>query len=125
VTRIYFANEKIRNNFEKSKTREEFLDLHRFIQRAFEDIRKKPDCGVALNKKLIPRRYITKYGINNLYKYDLPNAWRMLYSLGKECIEIIAAILEWCPHKEYEKLFHYKVMIAVIMLFATVNTVVQ
>jgi len=64
---------------------------------------------VALNKKLIPRRYITKYGINNLYKYDLPNAWRLLYSLGKEGIEIIAVILEWCPHKEYEKLFHYKV----------------
>jgi hypothetical protein len=73
-----------------------------------EDIKNKPDCGMAIHKKLIPREYIRKYNINNLYKYDLPNAWRLLYSLGKEGIEIIAIILDWCSHKEYERIFKYR-----------------
>jgi hypothetical protein len=81
---IYFADEKVRRNFEKLKANEEFKDLYRFICRAIEDIKKKPDCGVAMPKHLIPKEYVRKYKINNLYKYDLPNAWRLLYSLGKE-----------------------------------------
>jgi len=108
VTKIYFADEKVKTNFERLKTRDEFRDLHKFIRRAFEDIRKKPDCGVAVSKKLIPQKYVKHYGINNLYKYDLPDGWRLLYSLGKEGIEVIAVILEWCSHKKYEKIFHYR-----------------
>lgn len=106
---IYFADEKVRSNFEKLKANEEFKDLYRFIRRAIEDIKNKPDCGVAIPKRLIPKRYARKHKINNLYKYDLPNAWRLLYSLGKEGVEIIAIILEWCPHKEYERIFKYRV----------------
>jgi len=72
-----------------------------------EDIKKKPDCGTAISKRLIRKEYIRKYGIDNLYKYDLPNAWRLLYSLGKEGIKIIAIIFQWCSHKEYEGRFRY------------------
>lgn len=70
-----------------------------------DDIKARPDCGIAIPKNLIPKEYIHKYGINNLYKYDLPNAWRLLYSIGREGLEIIAIILEWCSHKEYERIY--------------------
>jgi hypothetical protein len=109
VIEIYFADKKIKADYEKLKKSKEFKDLYRFIQRALNDIRNKPDCGIVISKKLIPKEYIGKYNINNLYKYDLPNAWRLLYSLGKEGIEIIAIILEWCTHKEYEKRFKYRI----------------
>ena len=56
----------------------------------------------------MPRRYVRRYGITNLYRYDPANAWRLLYSLGKEGVEIIAVILEWCSHKEYERIFQYR-----------------
>lgn len=34
-----------------------------------------------LPKKRIPAEYKTKYGIKNLFKVELPNLWRMLYTL--------------------------------------------
>ncbi len=105
---IYFVDEKVKKNFEKLKTNQEFRDLYRFIRRAMGDIKNKPDCGTAMPKRLIPKEYVKRYNINNLYKYDLPNAWRLLYSLGREGIEIIAIILEWCSHKEYERIFKYR-----------------
>lgn len=105
---IYFADKKTERNFHRLRTNEELKDLYRFILRAIDDIKHKPDCGTSMTKRLIPKRYIQKYGINNLYKYDLPNAWRLLYSLGREGIEIVAIILEWCPHKEYERIFKYR-----------------
>ena len=108
MVRIYFADEKVEKNFEKLKTNREFKDLYRFIQRAIEDIKGNPECGIAIPKKLIPKGYIKKYGISSLYKYGLPSGWRLLYSLGREGIEIIALILEWCSHKEYERIFKYQ-----------------
>jgi hypothetical protein len=108
MVEIYFADEEVKENFEKLKASEEFKELYRFICRALEDIENSPDCGTAIPKRLIPKEYIKKYDINNLYKYDLPNAWRLLYSLGREGVEIIAIILEWCTHKEYERIFKYR-----------------
>ncbi len=105
---VYFVDRKAEKNFLKLKTNEELRELYRFILRAIEDIKLKPDCGTAIPKRLIPKRYIKLYSINNLYKYDLPNAWRLLYSLGREGIEIIAIILDWCSHKEYERIFKYR-----------------
>ena len=108
MAEIYFADEKLKKKYETLGRSNEFRDLYRFIQRALDDIKEKPDCGVSIAKNLIPNEYIMKYGIDNLYKYDLPNAWRLLYSLGKDGVEIIAIILEWCSHKEYERIFNYQ-----------------
>jgi hypothetical protein len=44
---------------------------------------------------------------NNLWKYNLPNAWRLVYSISGSEVEIIAILLEWFPHKEYERRFKY------------------
>ncbi|MGI0135174.1 MAG: hypothetical protein ACREBW_09485 [Candidatus Micrarchaeaceae archaeon] len=58
-------------------------------------------------KRLIPKIYMQKYGVNNLRKYNLPHGWRLVYSLKGSEIEIIAIILEWFTHKEYERRFNY------------------
>ncbi|MFT4326857.1 MAG: hypothetical protein ACMXYK_05115, partial [Candidatus Woesearchaeota archaeon] len=58
-------------------------------------------------KKLIPKEYTTKYGIKNLWKYDLPKGWRLVYSIVNEEIFVVTVILEWFKHKEYEKRFNY------------------
>lgn len=71
---IYFADKKTERNFRRLESYEELKGLYRFILRAIQDIKHKPDCRTAIPKRLIPREYIRKYDIDNLYKYDLPNA---------------------------------------------------
>ncbi|MCC7570859.1 hypothetical protein KO465_05960 [Candidatus Micrarchaeota archaeon] len=72
----------------------------------------KVNChyGDPVPKKLIPKEYIEKYGIKNLFRVELPNYWRMLYSLvdGENQIEIIAFVLDISDHDAYNKKFGYK-----------------
>ncbi len=63
--------------------------------------------GYSPPKRLIPKHYIKRYGIDNLWKYDLPKGWRLLYSIAREEILIVAIILEWLSHPEYERRFGY------------------
>ena len=55
----------------------------------------------------MPRKYVQEYSITNLWKYDLPDAWRLIYTIGSDELKIVNIILEWFDHKEYEKRFHY------------------
>ena len=72
--------------------------------RTINDLKKNACSGIQVPKRLIPKEYIQKFGINNLWKYDLPNAWRLLYTVTAENeVELISAILEWFNHKDYEK----------------------
>ena len=56
------------------------------------------------------KEYINKYQITNLFKVELPNFWRMLYTLedGDTKIEVIAFVLDLVNHKTYNKKFGYK-----------------
>ena len=47
------------------------------------------------------------YEIDNLWKYDLPRGWRLMYSVARDEVIVISIILEWLPHKEYERRFGY------------------
>ena len=73
-------------------------------------IKANPHYGNPIKKSLIPREYIEKYEITNLFRVELPNFWRMLYTLteGETTIEIISFVLDIINHKEYNKKFGYK-----------------
>lgn len=107
MTRIVFADEKVKQAFEKLKKSTAEKRLYETLLRAIDDIKKTPSGFIHIKQKLIPKEYIVKYSIDNLWKYDLPNGWRLLYSLGKNEIEIIDIILEWMDHKNYERRFGY------------------
>ena len=47
------------------ETREENPKLYKFLERATDDIKKDPFYGIQIPKKLIPRTYKQKYGIDN------------------------------------------------------------
>ena len=81
--------------------------LYKFLDRATDDLKADPRCGIVIPKRLIPKEYKQKYGINNLWKYNLPNAWRLVYSITGNEVEIIAILLEWFDHKDYERRFKY------------------
>ena len=105
---IKFADEKVQKNFEELKSsRTENKKLYKWICRAFEDLEENAFCGIQISKKLIPEVYLEKYDIDNLWKYNLPNAWRLLYSIKNGEIKILSIILEWMSHKDYERRFKY------------------
>ena len=105
---VAFASPKLEKNFEKLKQGKfEDKQLFDFIQRAVSDLKKNPRCGVKIPRKLWPRGYVKIYNIKNLWKYDLPDAWRLIYSIFEDQVMILNLILEWFPHKEYERKFDY------------------
>ena len=107
-SRIFFAEKSIEESFkelEHGKTEEQELYSH--ILQALTNLKKNAFSSIQLPKRLIPYIYIKKYYITNLWKYDLPKGWRLIYSVGKEGIEVLFVVLEWMDHKEYEKRFGY------------------
>jgi len=72
-------------------------------------IKANPHYGDPIAKRLIPGEYVVRYGVVNLFRVELPNYWRMLYSLieGETEVEIIAFVLDIVDHKEYDRKFRY------------------
>lgn len=105
---VRFANEKVKNAFEKLKeSKGNEKQLYVQLLNAFSEIEKNAFSGIQIPKRLIPKEYLKKYNIHNLWKYNLPNAWRLLYSIENQEIIVVAIILEWMKHKEYERIFKY------------------
>ncbi len=100
--KIIFADKKLKEEYESLEHSAEFGWLYKALNRAFADIMDKPSIGVPLKKNRIPKDLARKK-IDNIWKYDLPSGWRLLYSLGREGITIIALVLEWCDHDGYQK----------------------
>ena len=105
---VGFISQKLKQEFESLKEgRFEDKRLYQFLNRALDDLKENPASGVRIPKKIWPKSYIQKYGITNPWKYDLPNAWRLIYTIETDEIRIMSIILEWFDHKEYEKRFKY------------------
>lgn len=73
-------------------------------------IKLNPHYGVPISKSLIPKEYLVRYGAANLFRVELSNFWRMLYTLTNDEseIEIIAFVLDICDHKTYDRGFGYR-----------------
>lgn len=104
-SKIQFADARVKKSFENLKRKNN--QMHRIILRAFEDIEENVFCGIQIPKKLIPTEYIKKFKVKNLWKYNLPDAWRLIYSVEGKNLLIFSIILEWLDHKEYERRFNY------------------
>lgn len=105
TNKVVFLEETLQKSFEKLDNED---PIKKAIINAITEIKKDAFLGRNVKKKLIPKKLIKKYKINNLWVYNLPNGWRMLYSLANSGeIEIIAAILDWMTHKQYERLFKF------------------
>jgi len=82
--------------------------LKKSIKRAIFDLKENAFCGERIRKELIPKEYIKKYKIDNLFWYSLSKDCRLIYSIIADRVEIIAAIVEYFSnHKDYEKRFKY------------------
>lgn len=67
----------------------------------------KPFLGRNVPKKLIPEGY-AKRGVTNLFRSELPDGWRLLYTVMEVDGEQAVVELDAMPHPEYDKLFGYE-----------------
>lgn len=96
-------------NKEASTSKTERMILNA-INKKVELIKINYHYGNPIAKDLIPQEYKEKYGITNLFRIELPNYWRMLYTLTDDetKIEIIAFVLDIIDHLTYNKKFGFK-----------------
>ncbi len=105
---VRFADGNLKRELESLLSNKfEDKELHKWVMRAIIDLKQNAYCGIQIKKRLIPKEYYQKYKIDNLWKYDLPTGWRLLYSITTEEVYIVSIILEWLDHKEYDRRFGY------------------
>jgi hypothetical protein len=64
--------------------------------------------GERIKQSQIPRHYIEKYRISNLYRYAHPEGYRSTYTLTEfNEYGVCPVILDIMSHKEYERMFGY------------------
>jgi len=108
VKQVAFANQGLKDAyFELKEGKFEEKQIFDFVTRAIDDLKKDSFCGIKVPKDLWPKEYIKNYQITNLWEYNLPNAWRLTYTIIGGNIKIVSMILEWMDHKTYEKRLGY------------------
>jgi len=66
-------------------------------------------AGDGIRKQQIPKYYVDRYGVNNLFRLWLDKARRLCYTLVADEEGIKAVVLEVFPdHKSYERRFGYR-----------------
>lgn len=101
-------NEIVGQQLQESKENTEEMQLLKSINQKKDFIKANPFYGDNIPKGLIPKEYIIKHNAKNLWRVELVNYWRMLYTIKGDQIEIICFILDILSHKEYDKKFGYK-----------------
>ena len=105
-SKIIFADNKVKKTFEKlSKSNKK--ELYNSITKSFNALKNNVFRGIQIPKKQIPKEYLRKYKIDNLWKVNLSHSWRLIYSVSSQDVVIIYIILEWMNHKEYDRKFKY------------------
>lgn len=99
----YLIRTKEKNKVNKS--------IYNSFLKKMELIKENPGCGDHVPKIQIPKEYIINYNISNLFRLELSNYWRCLYSLTdrkENTVEIIAFVIDFMDHNQYNKKFRYK-----------------
>lgn len=97
---------KIQNKAETGNSDEKYL--LELINKATADLAKNKEAGVKVPRKLWPKEYIQKYGITNLWKYNLDSYWRLTYTITGTEIQFFLIYLEVMDHHNYNKRFGYR-----------------
>ena len=78
--------------------------ITKWIKDMQEVLRENMYAGELIRKSQIPKQYVERYGVNNLYRYGHPEGFRSCYTILHGC----PIILDIMSHPEYDKVFGYK-----------------
>lgn len=70
-------------------------------------LRENMFAGESIRKRQIPAHYLKQFGVNNLFRYHLPEGLRAMYTLERDGNDISVIVLEILDHKNYDERFGY------------------
>ncbi len=86
--------------------------VHQSILRSIERVKgwlkDNPFVGDQVKKEQIPDCYINDFGVSNLWRIELSNYWRLVYTIQSDEVEIIDFVLDIIDHNKYNEIFGYK-----------------
>ena len=82
--------------------------LLRSINRVRDLLKQNPFAGDQVPKRQIPPKYIQKFDVGNVWRIELADRWRLVYTITGNQIEIITFIMDIFNHRDYDKVFGYK-----------------
>ena len=107
-SRVIFHNKELYETYkELEKGNAEEQKLFKWITRAIKDLKEDAFSGIAIPKDRVPKKYQKEFEAKSIWKYDLPKAFRLIYTVENNQVEVFAIVLEWFDHKSYEKRFKY------------------
>ena len=101
-------NEIAGQQIKEGKENTEEIQLLKSIKQKSEFLKANPFYGDNIPKKLIPEEYILNYNAKNLWRVELTNYWRMIYTIKGDQVEIVCFVLGIIDHEKYNKKFGYK-----------------
>ena len=107
--KVVFIDAELGKSFEELSEED---PIKKGLKKAIKDIKENFGVGRLITKdtknKSKIKNILNKYKLDNIRIYNLPTAWRVLYSITKsEDLKIISIILDWMNHKDYERLFKF------------------
>ena len=82
--------------------------LLRSIERVIDLLKKNPFAGDQVPRRQHPKIYARKYEAENVWRIELANRWRLVYTITGNKIEVINFVMDIFDHKDYDKVFGYK-----------------
>lgn len=83
--------------------------LYKSITDTINLIKQEPTRGDHVEHNKIPEYYIKKFKVKTLFRIELVDYWRLLYSIHAfDDIGIGILVLDALDHKKYNKRFDYK-----------------
>lgn len=84
-------------------------DFKKTIDKGLDALKESMFAGEIIKKKQIPKYYIKKFGVNNLYRLKLDKRRRFCYTIVGDQEGLKLIVLEVFPdHKSYNRRFGYK-----------------
>lgn len=78
------------------------------LKEAIKTLKENCTCGDKIEHAKWPGYYIEKYGINNLWRYELQEGKRLTYTIISSADGLVVSILEaFFTHDDYDKRFGY------------------
>ena len=92
----------------KARNKPTYEQLLSSINAALGNIKANPYYGDLIPRKHISKAVVNKYGTDKIFRVELVGFWRLLYTVIGDETKIIAFILEYMDHPEYDKVFGYR-----------------
>ncbi len=101
-----FIEERVLRSLEKKLDRGALTQVHKHLARLAEDLDEDPTRGDHISLKLVPDSFS---GLRNLWRAELPGAWRALYTIAGYPSRDLRVVIVWVgDHKAYDRLFGYR-----------------